>query len=220
MRKLADETLIGNSNKIEKTKADIETAMENLQALSKINGMATQILDITSQTNLLSLNASIEAARAGEAGRGFAVVAGEIGSLAESSSKTVNEIQTICAEANQSIQSVRACFEDVVAFMESDVSKQFKEFADMAKEYGQAVGEIQKAITSIEETSSMFGESVESINRQVDVVSAASGDNEAGVEDIIEKNNATTSTADEIIRIANDNQNNANAIRNIVERFH
>ena len=38
--------------------------------------------------------------------------------------------------------------------------------------------------------------------------------------DIIEKNNATTSTADEIIRIANDNQNNANAIRNIVERFH
>ena len=220
MRKLADETLIGNSNKIEKTKADIETAMENLQALSKINVMATQILDITSQTNLLSLNASIEAARAGETGRGFAVVAGEIGSLAESSSKTVNEIQAICAEANRSIQSVRACFEDVVAFMESDVSKQFKEFADMAKEYGQAVGEIQKAITSIEETSSMFSESVESINRQVDVVSAASSDNEVGVEDIIEKNNATTSTADEIIRIANDNQNNANAIRNIVERFH
>ncbi|MDY3797470.1 MAG: hypothetical protein SOZ81_12340, partial [Agathobacter sp.] len=81
-------------------------------------------------------------------------------------------------------------------------------------------GEIQKAITSIEETSSMFSESVESINRQVDVVSAASSDNEVGVEDIIEKNNATTSTADEIIRIANDNQNNANAIRNIVERFH
>ena len=220
MKKLADETLIGNSNKIEKTKADIETAMENLQALSKINVMATQILDITSQTNLLSLNASIEAARAGETGRGFAVVAGEIGSLAESSSKTVNEIQTICAEANRSIQSVRACFEDVVTFMESDVSKQFKEFADMAKEYGQAVGEIQKAITSIEETSSMFSESVESINRQVDVVSAASGDNEAGVEDIIEKNNATTSTVDGIVRIANDNQNNANAIRNIVERFH
>lgn len=66
----------------------------------------------------------------------------------------------------------------------------------------------------------MFSESVESINRQVDVVSAASSDNEVGVEDIIEKNNATTSTADEIIRIANDNQNNANAIRNIVERFH
>ena len=77
-----------------------------------------------------------------------------------------------------------------------------------------------QAITSIEETSSMFSESVESINRQVDVVSAASGDNEAGVEDIIEKNNATTSTVDEIVRIANDNQNNANAIRNIVERFH
>lgn len=220
MRKLADETLVSNRNKIEKTKEDIDTAMENLQALSKINVMATQILDITSQTNLLSLNASIEAARAGEAGRGFAVVAGEIGSLAESSSRTVNEIQAICAEANQSIQSVRACFEDVVAFMESDVSKHFKEFADMAKEYGQAVGEIQKAIVSIEESSSMFSQSVESINRQIDVVSAASGDNEAGVEDIIQKNNTTTTTADEIIKIANDNQNNANEIRKIVEWFH
>ena len=219
MSKLADETLLSNSNKIEKTKADIEIAMKDLQALVKINEMATQILDITSQTNLLSLNASIEAARAGEAGRGFAVVAGEIGSLADSSSKTVNEIQAICEEANNSIKSVQDCFEDIVAFMESDVSKQFKEFADMAKEYGQAVGEIKEAIASIEESSSMFSGSVESISKQVEVVNSASSDNAAGVEDIIIKNNATTTTADAIITIANENQNNADAIKNIIDRF-
>lgn len=219
MSKLADETLTSNSNKIEKTKADIETAMQNLQALVKINEMATQILDITSQTNLLSLNASIEAARAGEAGRGFAVVAGEIGSLADSSSKTVNEIQTICEEANKSIKSVRECFEDIVTFMESDVSEHFKEFADMAKEYGRAVGEIKEAIASIEASSSMFSGSVASISKQVEVVNSASSDNEAGVEDIIVKNNATTSTADAIIAIANENQSNADAIKNIIDRF-
>lgn len=219
MSKLADETLTNNSNKIEKTKADIKIAMKDLQALVKINEMATQILDITSQTNLLSLNASIEAARAGEAGRGFAVVAGEIGSLAASSSKTVNEIQVICEEANKSIKSVQECFEDIVAFMESDVSKQFKEFADMAKEYGHAVEEIKEAIASIEESSSMFSGSVESISKQVEVVNSASNDNAAGVEDIINKNNETTITADAIITIANENQNNADAIKKIIDRF-
>lgn len=219
MSKLADKTLVSNSDKIEKTKDSIEIAMRDLQTLGKINEMATQILDITSQTNLLSLNASIEAARAGEAGKGFAVVAGEIGSLADSSSKTVTEIQTICEEANNSIKSVQECFEDIVAFMESDVSGHFKEFADMAKEYGVAVGEIKEAIASIEESSSLFSSSVESISRQIEVVSLASNDNAAGVEDIIDKNNATTTTADAIITIANENQSNADAIKNIVDRF-
>ncbi len=219
MSEMADKTLENNGVKIATTKANIEDAMKNLQSLVKINEMATQILDITSQTNLLSLNASIEAARAGEAGRGFAVVAGEIGSLADSSSKTVNQIQSICEEANKSIASVRECFEDIITFMEGDVSGQFKEFAEMAREYGDAVKDIQEAIGSIDESSSMFAESVTSIKEQVEVVNSASSDNAAGVEDIIIKNNTTTSTADAIITIANENQNNAEAIKDIIAKF-
>ncbi len=219
MSRMADATLDSNSQKIETTKANIDEAMKNLQSLVKINEMATQILDITSQTNLLSLNASIEAARAGEAGRGFAVVAGEIGSLADSSSKTVTEIQNICEEANKSIASVRECFEDIITFMEGDVSGQFKEFADMAKEYGDAVKDIQEAISSINDSSSKFAESVVSIKEQVEVVNSASSDNAAGVEDIIIKNNTTTSTADAIITIANENQSNAEAIKSIIDKF-
>lgn len=219
MSKMADETLVNNSQKIERTKKNIETAIENLQSLVKINEMANQILDITSQTNLLSLNASIEAARAGEAGKGFAVVAGEIGSLADSSSKTVTEIQNICEESDKSIQSVRECFEDIINFMEADVSGQFKEFADMARQYGDAVKEIRTAIGSIDETSSLFVDSVASIKEQVEHVNLASSDNEAGVEDIIIKNNMTTTTADAIISIADENQNNADAIKTIIEKF-
>lgn len=78
--------------------------------------MASQILSITSQTNLLSLNASIEAARAGEAGKGFAVVAGEIGVLAGNSSETATQIQAICNETKDNIAHVRSCFDQVIAF--------------------------------------------------------------------------------------------------------
>jgi methyl-accepting chemotaxis protein len=58
-----DAKLNSSLQKISETKNNIQEAMDALSALSKINEMASQILDITSQTNLLSLNASIEAAR-------------------------------------------------------------------------------------------------------------------------------------------------------------
>lgn len=65
----------------------------------KIGAIITQIEDIASQTNLLSLNASIEAARAGEAGKGFAVVADQIRNLAEQSAKSAVDSKALIEAA-------------------------------------------------------------------------------------------------------------------------
>ncbi|MDE7334140.1 MAG: HAMP domain-containing protein [Lachnospiraceae bacterium] len=82
-----------------------ESMMKLQQAIDKvgkaseeITNIAGVISDIADETNLLSLNASIEAARAGDAGRGFAVVATEIGKLAQTSSNSVHNIESLISE--------------------------------------------------------------------------------------------------------------------------
>ena len=90
------------------TMNDIVKDMEVLvEQNEKIFSFLKTLDGITSQTNLLSLNASIEAARAGEAGKGFAVVAEEIRSLADSSKAFTAQINEIVMNTNQQMSELK-----------------------------------------------------------------------------------------------------------------
>lgn len=93
------------TGKLEEKIKDNNEQIELLQNQSqKINDITNLISEITSQTDLLALNASIEAARAGEHGKGFSVVALEIQKLAGESGKAANDINDIVCEILLGIQ--------------------------------------------------------------------------------------------------------------------
>ena len=151
---------------------DLLTEMEHITEISKeIGNIITDIEDIASQTNLLSLNASIEAARAGEAGRGFAVVADQIGKLAADSAKSavntrdlIDKTLVEIEKGNTITRTTADAFNQIIADMES--------FAEIAQ------STMEKA-NSQAESLEQIGKGIEQLSGVVQGNAASSEENTA-----------------------------------------
>lgn len=219
MREMADATFRASKQRLAETKESVKVALESLNNLSEINVMASSILDIASQTNLLSINASIEAARAGEAGRGFAVVAEEIGKLAETSEDTASSIQKLCDSSNQSIFAVNECVQTIMQFMENDVLENFEVFADKSNEYSVSVEAIKKDIEELNSFMTNLEQSIKQISGNVENVQDISYGNKAAIGVIVEKSESTANIALEIQKQSEENKNMADSLDKIVNKF-
>ena len=205
---------------IELNRKQIEEAVNKLQELSQINTLVADILELSNQTNLLSLNASIEAARAGEAGRGFAVVASEIGNLANNSSTTAETIKNICLNASGNIKDVSNCFNQIVDYLESNVTAKFAEFSEIARGNNTMSVELQEIISNIKIIVDEFVDFVKMVTTQMSQIGEAATQNEEGIDIIVEQNNQTSLIAEHISTAIEQNNESAEQLRNIIEKFH
>ena len=141
-------------------------------------------------------------------------MASEIGKLANSSSETATQIQSICGDTTSNIEHVQSCFNKMITFLRSDVAEQFREFVDIANEYNSSITTIKTIIEEINEVSTLFVEAVTNIKDQ-----NASGENAIGVDDIIEKISRTTSATEILSSVVKNNEKNAFFIHDILKKF-
>ena len=175
MEETARKNMESTSHNVNNILSVLGNAIEESKSVNQVNSLTEDILNIASQTNLLSLNASIEAARAGDAGRGFAVVASEISQLATESQEAANRIQQINAVVTMAVNNLAYHANDLVEYMNNTILPGFESFVKDGTEYKNKathieteMGEFNERMERLETTMGEIADSISTIARAID----------------------------------------------------
>lgn|GEM_PF-5716013 len=141
----------------------LEEALKDIEVVKKIHVLSEAIMNVTHETNLLSLNAQIEAARAGDSGRGFAVVANQIGKLAEQSKQTAVQIDAITESVQEAVSRLTDDTRRLLSFITDDLPVTFDNFANAAVSYGKDAGFMDDMVAD-------FAIIANGLNKDVDIL--------------------------------------------------
>lgn len=137
-----------SSQKMDEGISAISKRIETVNTtVDKVSNIVSVIEEISSETNLLSLNASIEAARAGDAGKGFAVVAQEIRVLSDNTNTELENIKQIISSL---VEECRYCVQASGTIVE-DNAKQKEEIKAVLDEFSALDEQIQKTAEKADE---------------------------------------------------------------------
>lgn len=181
LEKTAENNKNKATNMVSAIVEELKDAMEKSRQVEKISQLTTDILSISSKTNLLALNASIEAARAGEAGRGFAVVADEIRCLAESSKDTANHIQGINEMVVESVQELIHSSDKIADFIDGVILPDYDGFVKSGQQYNEDAAYVNGAMKDFARLSRELDEIIDAIVTAVKGITIAVEESADGV---------------------------------------
>ncbi len=164
---VAKENRRNSLDSIDALQEKMRITSKDAKKIEQVKQIAEEIVNIASQTRMLSLNAQIEAARAGSMGSGFAVVATEIGNLSSEIDSAVSEINEINNQVLSAVGALTDVSEEMIRFVSEDVVKDYDAFANLGEEYGNTTDTIRIQMTEIGEQSEKISRNISDINKSV-----------------------------------------------------
>ena len=174
-----------NTDVIQKKAADIlevlEEAIENSKSVDQVDRLTKDIVEISSTTNLIALNASIEAAHAGEAGKGFAVVAEEIKALAYSCGATAGRIQEVNQIVTNAVHNLSRNAQDLADYLNETVLTEFRETVRSGRQYKEDADYVKEMIAAFNSRTDRLRNSMTEIADSIESITKAIDDGASGI---------------------------------------
>ena len=204
---------------LQKSRKNLDTAIEGSKKVREITNLTDEILQITSQTNLLALNASIEASHAGDAGKGFSVVADEIRSLAENSRETACNIQDVTNSVIKAVESLMETSEEVMKSVSDMISVDYAEFKNVGDTYYNDAESMKEIFDKYTESMRVLNDDMQTMVNAISSIATSSTECSCGIEEVASNICTISNSFADIQNSISDNTKKINELTDEVRKF-